>query len=127
MIIPRPCAPVKYQTRHHAGASCILLIVLAGLATACPAPPRTVAFVWDGEAFRRQDAPGVAIPPPETTQRADLDGDGAPETVELRDGVLRLIKNSQIAWQSDPAWTVTRFALTDVDHDGSDGSRPFSI
>jgi len=109
---------------HHASgilhrASCILLIALIGLATVCPAPLRTVAFAWDGETFRQQDAPGVAIPPPETVQQADLDGDGVAETVELQNGVLRLTDNGQVAWQSDPTWTVTRFALTDIDNDGA--------
>jgi hypothetical protein len=83
------------------------------------ASPRTVAFVWDDEAFYRQPVPSVTIPAPRAVQQADLDGDGALEAVELRDGVLRLTDDGQLAWQSDLAWTVMRFALTDIDHDGT--------
>ena len=93
-------------------ASCIVLLsCIAGLtvaAMALAASPRTVAFVWDGEAFHRQPVPSVTIPAPRAVQQADLDGDGALEAVELQDGVLRLTDDGQIAWQSDPAWTGSR-------------------
>lgn len=83
-----------------------------------PEPRQTVAFVWDGEVFHQQAVSDVAISPPQTKQQADLDGDGATETVELQWGELRLVDGGQTAWQSDPAWSVTRFCLTDVDNDG---------
>ncbi|MBU0494986.1 MAG: hypothetical protein KKA73_16245 [Chloroflexi bacterium] len=105
-----------YRTR----AACVLLIILASLVvTACPPPTRTIAFTWDGETFRRRETPGVTAPAPQDVQQADLDGDGALETVELQWNKLRLVDDGQTAWRSDPAWTVTRFALTDIDNGGA--------
>ena len=104
-------------TYHVSRITFLWFVTVLSLYPACTLSPRTVAFAWDGETFRQREASGVTVPAPEPVQQADLDGDGALETVELQWGKLRLIDDGQTAWRSDPAWTVTRFALTDVDND----------
>jgi len=50
--------------------------------------------------------------------QADLNGDGAPETLSLSAGRLAILSAGQVVWQSQEDWQVTQAALTDLNRDG---------
>lgn len=51
-------------------------------------------------------------------RRFDLDGDGTYEDYSLQNGELKIVKGSQIIWQSQDDWWVDDFFLGDADNDG---------
>lgn len=51
-------------------------------------------------------------------QEADLDGNGAPERLELTDGLLKIYSGSEITWQSPKEWQIIQAAIVDLNHDG---------
>jgi len=49
--------------------------------------------------------------------QADLDGDGIPEILALKDNRLNIISGDETVWQSPPEWQVTQVAFSDLDQD----------
>lgn len=49
----------------------------------------------------------------------DLDGDGKTEEYSLEDNALSVKEEGQMLWRSPRSWHVDRFALSDVDNDGT--------
>jgi hypothetical protein len=49
----------------------------------------------------------------------DLDGDGLHEDVRLQQGKLEILKDGQIAWESDQGWQVAQARFADLNQDGS--------
>ncbi|MFA5536909.1 MAG: CapA family protein [Bacillota bacterium] len=48
----------------------------------------------------------------------DLDGDGYPEEIKLRDGQVEIWRAKQLIWQSSEKWWVDDFFLGDANNDG---------
>lgn len=56
----------------------------------------------------------------ERTQRADLTGDGAAETLALRARALTVADASGgIVWETEPGWLAQDFLVGDIDRDGA--------
>ncbi|MBA4380751.1 MAG: hypothetical protein C0393_08785, partial [Anaerolinea sp.] len=70
----------------------------------------------------RQGLQSVPLPalaePVSPVVQADLNGDGAPETLRLADGQLAILSGTQAVWQSPRAWRVAQAAFSDLNRDG---------
>jgi len=75
-----------------------------------------VAFVPAGEGYRRE---ALSSPPvfPVSEVRADLDADGNPEEIRLEDGRVRVEREGEVVWQSEPEWRVVDLAAGDAWND----------
>lgn len=49
---------------------------------------------------------------------SDLDNNSFPEEYFLKDGVLSIVENFQVIWQSSPDWWIDSYALADSNGDG---------
>ncbi len=102
-----------------------------------------VTYLPAGEGYQPRaldPAPPIPAPPPFLT--ADLDADGTPETIHLKDGQVQVEEGGQVVWQSTPerrivdmvagdAWDDLRqeliMALWQKDAEGVPRSQPFII
>ncbi len=93
-----------------------LLLSLLALLLLSPLTPRA----WE---LTPQGLQPVSLPasaePVSLPAQADLDGDGAPETLRLSAGRLAILSAGQVVWQSQEDWQVAKTALTDLNHDGA--------
>ena len=93
----------------------ILLLTLGTLLLISPAPLRAVALGPDGLAPVPIPAGSASIRP---VIKADLDGDGTPETLALTGGRLSIHTGDNTVWQSPQTWQVVQAAFTDLNRDG---------
>jgi hypothetical protein len=56
--------------------------------------------------------------PPAPDPASDLDSDGQPERIELRDGILSVLRGDEMIWSSPPEWDVRRAQIADLNRDG---------
>ena len=109
-----------------------LLLALGWLFQASPVPLRALALgpalpaPSEGEGSEDEGPAGLSpapVPagaaPAGPIDRADLDGDGRPESLELAEGRLAILSGTETVWQSLPEWTVVQAAFTDLDEDGA--------
>ena len=81
------------------------------------------AWQLDDDALTEVEMPEEAVQRP-AKETADLDGDGAPETICLSEGVARIqaepceSANTNPRWGSPESWQVTQFGLDDLDSSG---------
>jgi hypothetical protein len=99
--------------RHFA----ILMLSLGMLLQTSFIPLRGVALGAEGLAPIPIPAGIASIQP---VIKADLDGDGAPETLDLSAGHLSILTRggSRVAWQSPQDWQVRQAAIADLNGDG---------
>ena len=92
-----------------------LLLILASLALVSPASIHT--WQWQEGGLQPALFPAGAQA---LRMRAsiDLDGDGLPETLSLKDGRAAILSASRVRWQSPPAWQVRQALFADLNHDG---------
>ncbi len=95
----------------------ILLLTIGTLLQVSPAPLRALDPQPAGLLPVPIPAGSVTVAP---VARADLDGDGAPESLALTGGRLSILSGGGTFWQSPEAWQVIQAAITDLDRD----SRP---
>jgi len=92
-----------------------VILALAALALVTPMPIR----VWE---LHNTTLEQVSLP--SGTQRvaaetvADLDGDGVPETLVLREGRAGIQSGDQIRWRSPESWQVRQAMIADLNRDG---------
>lgn len=97
-----------------------LLLSLLALLLLSPLTPRaweltSPVSLWQG----LQPVPLPALAEPVSPViRADLNGDGAPETLHLADGRLAILSGTQAGWQSPESWRVAQAAFSDLNRDG---------
>lgn len=98
-----------------------LLLSLLALLLLSPLTPR--AWELTPPVGLRQGLQPVPLPasaePVSLPAQADLNGDGAPETLSLSAGRLAILSAGRVVWQSQEDWQVAQAALTDLNRDGA--------
>jgi hypothetical protein len=93
----------------------ILLLALVTLTLVSPAQMHAWQLV--DESLTEVRVPAGIQPVPAATS-ADFENDGKAETLALADGRAAIRSESQILWQSPPAWQVRQALIADLNRDG---------
>ncbi len=93
----------------------LAMISLGALTLLSPASLRSWTYVDEALLPVHLNAPSQ---PGSLPAEVDLDGDGAPERLDLTSGVLTILSNESPGWQSPAAWSVRQAAFTDLNRDG---------
>jgi hypothetical protein len=86
--------------------------------------PRRAVYFWDNNAFKKGSEAVVSAEDYNTsdivfkTETADIDKDSIPEIYSFENGLLTIIENSKIVWQSPNDWWIDNFFLADSNNDG---------
>jgi hypothetical protein len=92
-----------------------ILLTLGILLQASPAPLHALGLGPAG--FFLAAIPAGNAPVSPLTQ-ADLDGNGALESLTLNNNRLSILDNGRAVWQSPQTWQVVQAAISDFNHDG---------
>lgn len=97
----------------------LIPIIISFLALLGSSPPALQTWVYDSEALLPipLDTTLTPIPAP---KHADLDQDGSPEHIRLRDGSLGIYANpsdTELLWMSPTEWQVWQAEITDFNRD----------
>ncbi len=92
----------------------LILLALAALVQTTSVTPR--AWTLESAALEPAVLPPGVVPlnPP---AQADLDGDGAPESLALSGGRLAILSAGETVWESPPGWSVVQAAFTSLNGD----------
>lgn len=99
--------------------ACGLLTLLLAASCRAGAPQPTAWLAFQSTPDGYQAVPLDASPDysPDAPLQADLDADGAPETVYREGKRVRVERDGATVWESDPAWTVVDVAVGDLFND----------
>jgi hypothetical protein len=102
--------------RMHRNIPLLILLTLAALAQTSPVPVRA----WDLTPAGLAPAflPAGAVPVNFLVQ-ADLDTDGASESLALTGGHLAILSKNETVWESPQGWDVFQASFSDLNRDGT--------
>jgi hypothetical protein len=93
------------------------LLSIAVLSLVLISPLPVSAYQVDGATLTPTSFPTMFTPLPPRL-KADLDGDGLQETVDLNRKAALIRRGDQVLWQSPAGWQVDQTLIADLTHDG---------